>query len=136
MGRDFPVAEGVPICLPEMLSTRTRSASWDRCRSAALARAKLFPSLGRNTPATGSGSPAVFFHKIAKQIFQRVDVIRQARRVALAQDRRVEACRDNNDHCGGPIDQVGTTAGCPNQEGGMRHAGGQPGIATHRSRCK
>jgi hypothetical protein len=47
MGMDFPLAEGVPISLPEMLSTRPRSASWDRCRSDALARAKLFPSLGR-----------------------------------------------------------------------------------------
>jgi hypothetical protein len=78
----------------------------------------------------------LFFHKIVQQIFQRGAVIRRARQVTRAQDRRVEACRGNNDHCGGALDQVGTTAGSPNQEGGMRHAGGQPGIAAHRNRCK
>ena len=78
----------------------------------------------------------LLFQKIAQQIFQRVAAIRQARKVALARDRCVEACHDDNDLCGGDLDQVGPTAGSHNQEESVRHAGGQSGITAQGLRDK
>jgi len=78
----------------------------------------------------------LLFQKIAQQTFQRVAAICQARQVALAQERCVEAGHGDNDLCGGDLDQVGPTAGSHNQEESVRHEGGQSGITAQGLRDK